>query len=250
MAKTKKKEEAVVTHLSDLKDETYISTGVKELDEMITGFARGRITEVWGNPGIGKSYLLAKTMSANEGTTLYCDSEFSLVKQRLIDLGVDINKVEYVQDGRLETVTERILEAVGAFDLIILDSLAKLVPMTVETSEVGTNAIGLFARQVKHFEAKLKPILATSKTAFVVINQARAGMGSMAPAKPQGGFAWEHAIDIRIKLSKPLGSKQEHVIKGQKVFTGHIVQATVEKSRLTPPYLSTKFLINYREENK
>jgi RecA/RadA recombinase len=244
----KKAETKPPTKLSDLKEETYLSTGIAELDEMITGFARGRITEIWGNPGIGKSYLLAKTLASLDGTALYVDAEYSLVKQRLADLGVKLDKVDYIQDGRLEQVTERILEAVGAFDLIILDSLAKLIPMTVETSEVGTNAIGLFARQVKHFEAKLKPILATSKTAFVVINQARAGMGAMAPAKPQGGFAWEHAIDIRIKLSKPLGSKQEHVIKGQKVFTGHLVEATVEKSRLTPPYIKTKFLINYRKD--
>lgn len=246
MSAKKKQALPEASKLSDLKEEEYISTGIKELDDMVKGFARGRITEVWGNPGIGKSYLLGKTMSALDGKCLYVDAEFSLVKQRLADLGVKLEQVEYIQDGRLEVVAERILEAVGAYDLIILDSLAKLIPMTVETSEVGTNAIGLFARQVKHFEAKLKPRLAVSKTAFVVINQARAGMGAMAPSKPQGGFAWEHAIDIRIKLSKPLGSKQEHVIKGQKVFTGHLVQATVEKSRLTPPYLQTKFLVEYR----
>lgn len=212
---------------------------------MLTGWPRGRITEVWGNPGVGKSYLLARTMAANPGTTLYCDAEFSLVKQRLVDLGVDISKVEYLQDGRLENVTERILEAVGRFDLIILDSLAKLIPMTVEEQRVGENAIGLFARQVKHFEAKLKPKLAVSQTAFVVTNQARAGMGFMSPARPQGGYAWEHSIDIRLKLSKGANNKVHKQVDGQKVHTGHWVTATIEKSRLTPPYLQTKFLLNY-----
>lgn len=239
------KKEVSGLSLSDLRDEEYLPTGVKELDDMIGGFARGRITEVWGNPGIGKSYLLAKTMATNKGKILYCDAEFSLVKQRLIDLGVDISRVEYMQDGRLENVTERIIEAVGTFDIIILDSLAKLIPMTVETSEIGSNAIGLFARQVKHFEAKLKPKLAVSKTALVVINQARAGMGMMQPSKPQGGFAWEHSIDIRLKLSRGLKSKVIQQVEGEKRVTGHWVTVTVEKSRLTPPYLTTKFLLNY-----
>jgi RecA/RadA recombinase len=117
--------------------------------------------------------------------------------------------------------------------------------MTVEGQEVGENAIGLFARQVKHFEAKLKPRLARSKTAMVVINQARAGFGPMAPAKPQGGFAWEHAIDLRIKLWKNQGSAIEKQKDGIKNRVGHWCTATVEKSRITPPFLKTKFEVFY-----
>lgn len=243
---TKKETSPVIQKMDKLGEVEYISTGIKEMDLLLGGgFAKGRITEVWGNPGVGKSYLLAKSMAALDGKVLYVDAEYSLVKERLAALGVDLKKVDYVQDGRLEQVADMIVEAVGKYDLIILDSLAKLVPLTVSESETGTNAIGLFARQVKHFEAKLKPVLATSSTAFVVINQARAGMGVMQPSKPQGGFAWEHAIDIRIKLSKGL---QNAIVKqrdGVKYDVGHKVTAEIQKSRLTPPKLKAVFELYY-----
>jgi recombination protein RecA len=217
------------------------------MDAMLKGFPRGRITEIWGNPGTGKSYTLAKTMAALEKDykCLYVDAEFSLVSERLESLGVNMSQVVYMQDGRLEQVTEHIIEAVGTYDLIILDSLPKLIPTAVEEGVVGSNSIGLFARQIKHFEAKLKPRLARSKTSLVVINQARAGMGLMQPSKPQGGFSWEHAVDLRLKLSKPVGSKKFKTVKGEKVYTGHTIQAVVEKSRLTPPYISCKFDVIY-----
>lgn len=245
MAK-KKDDDVVIQSMGGLKNVEFIETGVKEFDEAVHGFARGRITEVWGNPGVGKSYLLAMAMAnLKDGKVLYVDAEYSLVKERLEQLGVDLKKVDFVQDGRLEQVADMIVENVGKYDLIILDSLAKLVPMSVSESETGTNAIGLFARQVKHFEAKLKPRLAISKTAFVVINQARAGMGIMQPSKPQGGFAWEHAIDIRIKLFKGANNAVERQKDGQKYLVGHWVSLKVEKSRLTKPGLTTKFMLEY-----
>lgn len=249
MPKAKDDDSVSVSKLANLKDVEYLSTGIPEIDGLITGWARGRITELWGNPGVGKSYLLAKTMaSLAEGQScFYADAEYSLVKQRLVALGVDDSKVTIVQDGRLEAVTEHILDKVAAntYDLIIIDSLAKLIPMTVANQEVGENALGLFARQVKHFEAKLKPRLAKSKTAMVVINQARAGFGMMAPAKPQGGFAWSHAVDIRLKLNKPQQNKIYKTTQGEKKQIGHWCQVTVEKSRLTAPFISTKFEVVY-----
>lgn len=233
--------------LDQLPDIEFISSGVKEIDETIGGFARGRITEIWGQPGVGKSYLLAKTMAAMpEGQkTLYIDAEYSLVKDRLAQLGVNMKQITYVQDGRLERVADMIVDKVGTFDLIILDSLPKLIPEAVATSDTGANAIGLFARQVKHFEAKLKPRLATSKTVFVVINQARAGMGLMQPSKPQGGFAWEHAIDIRLKLYKPQKSKIEQQRNGVKHQLGHRACLEVQKTRLTQPGLIAHFDVMY-----
>lgn len=243
MAKAKDNNEVQVTTLSDV---TYLSTGIGEMDELLGGgWARGRMTQLWGNPGAGKSYLLSKTMEAltDDQKALYIDAEFALVKSRLEQFNVDLDKITIVQDGRLEYVTEYILEQVGNYDLIVIDSLAKLVPMTVEDNEVGTNAIGQFARLVKHFEAKLKPRLSRSQTAFVVINQVRAGMGLYSPSKPQGGFAWEHGIDIQVKLTKGLALEKQ--VEGKKHRIGHWVDAEVQKSRLTKPYIKTKFKLEY-----
>lgn len=234
-----------VGKLEDLKPIEYISSGVKEIDELVGGFARGRLTELWGNPGIGKSYLLARCMAALDGKVLYIDTEFALNKERLEQLGVDVMKIDYIANAQLEAVTEQIIAKLGEYDLIILDTLAKLVPMTVADNKVGENALGLYARQIKHFEAKMRPLLHNSKTAFVVINQARAGFGMMSPAKPMGGYAWEHSVDVRLKLSKGAQNaitKQEAGVKRQ---VAHWCTVVVEKSRLTPPKLSTKFRVEY-----
>src|SRR4051812_3981239 len=119
-----KKDDGVITDsLDGLKDETYLSTGIKELDDMVGGWARGRMTQLWGKPGVGKSFLLAKTMAAltDGATCLYVDAEYSLVKERLSNLGVNLKQITVVQDGRFELVTEHIIDVVGQFDLIIID---------------------------------------------------------------------------------------------------------------------------------
>lgn len=241
-----------VQSLDDLTDEEFLSSGVQEIDDLIGGFARGRLTEVWGTPGVGKSHMIAKALaSLSEGqTALYIDAEYSAVKSRMQELGVDSKKVSVVQDARLERVADLVVDSVGEYDIIVIDSLAALVPMTQLAAETGTNVIGLFARQVKHFIAKLKPKLAVSKTAMVVINQARAGMGMMAPQEPQGGFAWKHGIDVRLKLSLPKGSKIEKTVKKVKGVVGHRVKVDVQKSRLTPPSLTTEFELIYKEQTK
>lgn len=240
-----KKEESMVGTLEDLKKVEYISTGVAELDEMIGGFARGRLTEVWGNPGSGKSYLLAKCMASVKGKILYVDTEFALNRERLLKIGVDLKQVDYIANSQLEKVTEQVLAHIGSHDLIIIDTIAKLTPMTVATQDVGENALGLFARQIKHFEAKMRPLLHGSKTALVAINQARAGFGMMSPAKPMGGFAWEHSVDIRLKLSKGATNAITKQVDGVKIQTGHWCTVKVEKTRLTQPAIQTKFKVEY-----
>lgn len=234
--------------LSTLGTTEYLTTGIESVDTLLGGgFARGRLTEVWGNPGTGKSYLLSKTLAAlsDKQKAIYYDSEFALYAPRLEKLGVNMDRVDIVQDSRLERVTEHLIAQVGLYDLIIIDSLAKFIPMMVDANEVGENAIGLFARQVKHFEAKLKPRLARSTTAVVVINQARAGLGMMQPSKPQGGFAWEHGVDIRLKLSKGANNRIVQQSNGVSRQVGHRVTIAVEKSRITQPFISTTFDLLY-----
>lgn len=242
--------DVAIQTMAELKEEVFISSGIPELDELVGGFARGRVTEMWGNPGIGKSHVIAKALAglSSKQTALYIDAEYSAVKKRMLELGVNLKRVDLVQDARLEMVADLVVDKVGSYDLIVIDSLAALVPMTVLDAETGSNAIGLFARQVKHFIAKLKPKLAVSNTALVVINQARAGIGVMAPQEPQGGYAWKHGIDIRLKLSLPKASKLERTRNKVREVYGHKVQVTIQKSRLTPPALTTTFNLIYKSE--
>lgn len=243
----KKKNELEVGTLNDIPVESFISTGFPEVDAICGGgFPRKRVTEIWGLPGTGKSHLLAKCMAAIDGKVLYVDSEFALNKDRLKALGVKMDKVDYLANSQLEKVTEHILEHLNEYDLIIIDTLAKLTPMTIEENEVGANAIGLFARQVSHFEAKLRPKLYASNTAVVAINQARANFGmGMAETKPASTFAWKHTIDLDLKLSRGANNKQYKQTDGVRKEVGHIVTVKIEKNKMGAPGLTATFPVEY-----
>jgi len=238
-----KEDKPVINQLADKKDTEYLSTGVAELDELIGGFARGVITEIWGSEGVGKSYLATKMMSAMSKThkVLYIDAEFALNKDRVKALGADPKNISYVADARLERVCELIVEQVDNYDAIILDSLAFLTPLTVDTNEIGENNIGLFSRLIKHWVTKLRPRLAQSKTALIVINQYRKPIGLYAKAEPPGGTSWAHACDVRIKLSTNSADK---IVK-EKVEVGKWIHAQITKNKLGAPNRTIKYKLEY-----
>lgn len=237
--------EPVIGKLSDKADERFIQSGTP-LDELIGGgFPRGRITELWGKEGTGKTHI-ATTLMANmskDQKVLFIDVEYALNKARVTALGADPENVQYLADSRLERVCEALIEAVRSnqYDVIILDSLAMLTPLTVENAEVGERSIGLFALLLKHWIVKFRPLLSVSKTAFIALNQYRPPIGMYAVEEAPGGKAWAHAIDIRVKLSTTTADK---IMEG-KVQTGHWVKCEVKKNKLAPPFTTTKVRINY-----
>lgn len=237
--------------LDDIPVEEFLSTGIPEVDEILGGgFPKRRITQIWGQPGVGKSYLLAKCMAANDGKTLYVDAEFALNKERLKDLGVDLKKIDYVANSQLEEVAELIIDKINDYDLVIIDTLAKLTPMTVTNNEVGTSAIGLAARQISHFEAKLRPKLYQSNAVVIGINQARANFSmSMVQTQPFGGWAWGHTIDLSLKLYKGERNKISRQVDGIKYELGHVVSVKVEKSKVSTPFAEAKFRLMYGDDN-
>lgn len=244
--KTKPTDAAIGT-LKDIPTESFLSTGVEEVDKLLGGgFPRKRITQIWGNPGVGKSYLLGKTLAALKGKALYIDAEYALNKDRLRSMGVDLDKVDYWANSQLEAVAEYVIDNVHKYDLVIIDTLAKLTPMTVQTNEVGVNAIGLAARQISHFEAKLRPRLYTSKAAVIGINQVRASFG-MGPVTTQafGGWAWGHTIDLSLKLSKGANNKMYKQVDGVRTEVGHLCTVKVEKSKISQPFATTVFPVLY-----
>lgn len=248
MAKNKANDLEIGT-LDDVPEEGFVTTGVEEVDEILGGgFPRRRITQIWGLPGVGKSYLLARSMAASKGKVLYVDTEFALNRARLEEMGINLKDIEYIASSQLEDIAEYIINNIEKYDLVIIDTLAKLTPMTVSTNEVGTNAIGLVARQIGHFEAKLRPKLYKSNAAVIGINQVRANMG-FGPAQTQafGGWAWGHTIDLNLKLYKDANNKIVKTVNGVKREAGHICSVKVEKSRVSTPLATTTFKIIYPE---
>lgn len=237
------KVEPTIGKLSDKADEQFIKSGT-ELDELLGGgFPRSRITELWGKEGVGKTHLATILMASlsNGHSVLFVDTEYSLNRARVASLGADTDNIEYIADSQLERVTELIIASVGKYDIIILDSLAMLTPITVSSAEVGERSIGLFALLLKHFVVKLRPLLSTSKTALIALNQYRPPIGLYTVESPPGGMSWQHSCDIRIKLTTVSADK---IMEG-KVQIGHKVTCTVKKNKLAPPGTSCKIDILY-----
>lgn len=240
-----KSDKLVIDKLSNKKDESFISTGINEIDDLIGGgLARGRITELSGNEGVGKTHLVSVLMAnlSKEHKVLFIDAEFSLNKARVSALGGKPANIAYLADSRLENVCEALIKAVGEYDIVILDSLASLIPMTIENQEIGESSnIGLYARLIKQWVMKFRPRLGKSRTAFVAINQMRKPIGMYARVELPGGMAWSHSCDVRLRLST---SKADKVMNGTKQ-TGHYTHVEVIKSKVSKPFLTTKFLVTY-----
>lgn len=242
----KKKPESIdpkIISLDDKADENFISTGVPEIDDLIGGIPRGRITEFWGQEATGKTHL-ASTILANvskDSKVLYIDTEFALNKERVRALGAETSNISYIADSRLERVAELLINSVDKFDLIILDSLAYLTPTTVDSNEVGENSIGLFSRLIKHWIVKFRPRLGVSKTACVVINQYRKPLGMYVKAEPPGGTSYHHAVDVRLQLTS---NSSDKILKdGEQV--GHFVNILVVKSKVSQPFTKSKYRLEY-----
>lgn len=239
-----KKSDDTISNLSDKKDEAFIVSGVVELDELLGGgLPKGRIVEMWGSEGVGKTHL-ASLIAANASKiskVLYVDSEYALNKARVASLGANMKNIAYLADSRLERVCELLVESVGKYDIIILDSLAQLTPSSVANSEVGERSIGLFALLLKHWILKFRPVIANSKTAFLMLNQYRPPIGLYATEQPPGGMAVRHACDVRIKLTKT----SKDLIYKDKELVGHTVNLIVKKNRLGAPGQTAKVKIIY-----
>lgn len=240
---SKKTEEPTIGKLSDKKDEQYIASGTPLDDLMGGGFPRGRITELWGKEGVGKTHvatLLMANMSKDQ-KVLFVDTEYSLNKHHVEALGANPDNIQYLADSRLERVCEALIDAVGKYDVIILDSLAMLTPLTVENQEVGERSIGLFALLLKHWVVKFRPLLSTSQTAFIALNQFRPNIGMYTVLEAPGGKAWAHSVDIRIYMTTASADK----IKEGKKQIGHWVHCQVKKNKLASPGTEAKVKVLY-----
>jgi len=243
MAKKKVSDEPEITGLVDKQPEEFLESGIPEIDELIGGIPRRRITELWGAENAGKTYTASKIMAqvSQKYKVLYIDSEFALNKDRIDKLGANMENIDFVADARLERVCELMINSIDKYDLIILDSLAHLTPLTVDTAEVGENAIGLFSRLIKHWVVKFRPRLGVSKTAFIAVNQYRKPFGLYAKAESPGGTSWHHATDVRLLLTS---NSSDKVVSGGKQ-TGQNINLEVKKSKVSTPHTHTKFKLEY-----
>lgn len=242
MAKKKVEEKAKMKKLRDIPAESFLPTGIEALDKVIGGgFPRKRITQIWGVPGVGKSYILGRTLAElckNGGKALYIDSEYALNQTRLAEMGVDLDAIDYMPTSKLEEVADYVIKNVKDYDLIVIDTLVKLTPTQFLDNDVSQNTIGLAARLIGKFEANLRPALFESNCAVVGINQARANLGyGQAESKAAGGYAWLHTVDLSLKIARK-----------KNLTHHHISSVKVDKSRVSRPYQEVEIQVNYKED--
>lgn len=224
---------------------TFVTTGVEELDKVCGGFPRGRITEVYGKKSVGKTTLIMYMLAAisQKCKVLVIDAENALNVNRLVELGGDIKNIDFSTLSVLEDIGQLILDNVGKYDAIVLDSVAGTITNTEMSSAVGDHNVGVKGKVMNSiFSRRLPELLAKTKCALILINQLRDSF-SMYGDKTYtpGGRAIEYAASLRIELNTLAADR----IKDGENQIGHWVQAKVTKSKVGKPYLSTKFKLMY-----
>lgn len=231
-----------IKSLADYGEIEFITSGIEEIDA-ITKFPRGRITEISGMQGVGKSELVQTCLTnmSHEGKVLYIDAENALNPTRLLAKGGEAKNIIISDMCILEDVAKLTVDSVNKYDVIVIDSVATLVTKAEAEGETGDQFVGLKARLMGQWMRKLIGPLGKSKCAVVFINQIREGMSMFTPTFKPGGKALPYASSLCLHLS---ANKSDRIVKDG-VAVGHWVNVELTKSRVCPPYQKTKFKLKY-----
>jgi recombination protein RecA len=231
-------------------DYDVISTGSIGFDYItlgVGGFVKGRLYELMGWEGTGKSTICghaAAECQKKGGTVLYIDGEHAVDKKYFQALGVDTTKMLIAQPSCGEEGFNIAMEMIqtGDIDLVIIDSDSSLIPKKVLDGEVGDSAIGKKAVLNSNAYPKLKTALSANNVCVIVISQYREKIGVMFgnPTTTQGGHALKFYSDVRVEVSRSLAKEGD-------VTYGNLTKVKAIKNKMNPPYRLSTFEIVYGE---
>lgn len=222
-----------------------VPTGIMSIDKItgIGGIPRGKITEIFGNEATGKTTLCLQTIAQAHQMGLnaaFIDMEHSTTIKRMKELGVDTGKLIFSQPNSGEEalmVTEKLI-ASGKIGIVVVDSVAALVPMVEMQKDMGDSVMGVQARLMSQAMRKLNPLVAQTNTALIFINQTRTNIGMFSGGQTTtGGNALKFYASLRLKMTYK-GKLKEG---GKQI--GRNIDIEVVKNKLAVPFQTTSVTV-------